>query len=265
MNTVATNYDYLFPDIGYVISRQCTKDWTIENTSTNFIDLTYIYEGEASYTIDGKTYHVSTGDLICIPKNSWRFATTNPKNPMKCYPVNFQLYDFDKNEISLPFPVVSHIGLIDPLIYHYNELNLVWVEKKPGYILACRGIFTSILYHLLSILYYKNNAATIDFRIKRALNYIAEHSSDKLTVDELSSIVDLNPVYFGTLFKENMGCSVKKYINTLKVNNAENLLLSGDFTVSEAAFKCGFDDIFYFSKLFKSIKGYPPSQVPHYF
>ena len=260
-----TNYDYLFPDIGYFISRQCTPDWIIEESHINFIDLTYIYDGEAQYTINGKTYTVSKGDLLCIPKNSLRCAVTHSNHPMKCYPVNFQLYDFDKNEMTLPFPLVSHIGIMDSLLYHYHELNTLWIEKKPGYILASRAIFTSILYLLLSILYYKNDRISVDFRIKKALSYISEHYIDKITVDDLSTLVDLNPVYFGTLFKENMGCSVKKYINTLKINHAENLLLSGEVTVSEAAFKCGFDDIFYFSKLFKSIKGYPPSQVPHYF
>lgn len=262
MENLSHNYDYLFPDINYFISRQCTSDWVIEESRTAFIDLTYLYEGEALYTINGKEYHVSKGDLLCIPRNSLRSAFTNPDNPMKCYPVNFQLYDLDRNEVSLPFALISHIGIVDSLLYLYRDLNTTWIEKKPGYILNSRGIFTCILARLFSILYYKNDHTFIDFRIKKVLNYISEHYTDKITVDDLSALVDLNPVYFGTLFKDNMGCSAKKYINTLKINHSENLLLSGEFTVSEAAFKCGFEDIFYFSKLFKSIKGYPPSQVP---
>jgi AraC-like DNA-binding protein len=52
-----------------------------------------------------------------------------------------------------------------------------------------------------------------------------------------------------------------KYINRMKINDAENILLSGEFTVHEAAYKCGFEDIYYFSKLFKKIKGFPPSRI----
>ncbi|MNG23858.1 HTH-type transcriptional activator RhaS [compost metagenome] len=58
-----------------------------------------------------------------------------------------------------------------------------------------------------------------------------------------------------------MGASVKEYINRMKINNAENILLSGEFSVKEAAYKCGFEDIYYFSKLFKKIKGFPPSRI----
>ncbi|WP_336790331.1 AraC family transcriptional regulator [Paenibacillus sp. MMO-177] len=37
------------------------------------------------------------------------------------------------------------------------------------------------------------------------------------------------------------------------------MLSSGDFTVKDAAERCGIQDIYYFSKVFKEIKGYPPS------
>lgn len=261
MDNITQNYDYLVVGIGYFISRQCSADWCIEDGITNFIDITYVYSGEAYYKIDGKNYYVSKGDLLCIPKHSRRSATTNPDNPMMCYPVNFQLNDFDGNEITLPFPLIANIGIIDPLIKLYKELNIVWTEKKPGYHFYANTIFSSILYKLFGLLFYRNDQTFMDSRIQRITNYISEHYTEKLTVDALAELVCLNPVYFGILFKENMGCSVKKYINQIKINHAENLLLSGEFTITETALKCGFDDIYYFSKLFKSVKGYPPSQA----
>lgn len=264
MNEITQNYDYLVPCIGYFISRQCTADWCIENSVTNFIDITYIYSGEAYYTIDGKDYYVSKGDLLCIPEGSHRSATTNPNSPMMCYPINFQLHDFNGQDVVLPFPLISNIGIIDSLLHLYKDLNIAWIEKKAGYHLQVQSIFTSILYKLFSLLYYRNDQTFIDSRIQKTLTYISEHYTQKLTVDDLAKRISLNPVYFGILFKENMGCSVKKYINQLKINHAENLLLSGEFTITETAFECGFEDIYYFSKLFKSIKGYPPSQATYH-
>ena len=57
---------------------------------------------------------------------------------------------------------------------------------------------------------------------------------------------------------------MKEYLNQIRINNAENMIASGEFRVYEAATKCGFDDIFYFSRVFKSIKGYAPSKVKKY-
>ena len=261
MNPNEAIYDNLIIGIGYFISRQCTTEWCIEDSITSFVDITYIYSGEAYYTIDGKNYCVSKGDLLCIPKYSRRSALANPNNPMACYSINFQLYDFDKNEINLPFPLISNIGIIEPLIRLYQELNVVWTEKKSGYPIYSQAIFTSILYRLFCLLYYHNDQTFIDSRIQKVINYITQHYTEKLTVDDLARQVCLNPVYLGILFKENTGLSVKKYINQIKINHAENLLLSGEFTITEIALRCGFEDIYYFSKLFKSMRGYPPSQI----
>lgn len=261
MNPNEANYDNLILDIGYFISRQCAADWSIEDSITNFIDITYIYSGEAYYTIDDKNYYVSKGDVLCIPKHSRRSALTNPNNPMACYPINFQAYDFNKNEITLPFPLISNIGIIDPLLHLYKELNMAWTEKKAGYTLYSQSIFMSILYRLFCLLYYHNDQTFIDSRIQKVIRFISHHYTEKLTVDDLARQVCLNPVYLGILFKENTGLSVKKYINQIKINHAENLLLSGEFTITEIALRCGFEDIYYFSKLFKSMRGYPPSQI----
>jgi len=47
----------------------------------------------------------------------------------------------------------------------------------------------------------------------------------------------------------------------IRVNNAEMLLSTGEFSVTEVAERCGFRDVSYFSNVFKSMKGYPPSNV----
>lgn len=261
MNQILQNYDYMFVELCYCIFRQCTPEWCIEDSITNFIDITYICSGEAYYNIDGVDYHVKSGDLLCIPKNSRRSATTNSQNPMCCYPVNFKLHDFNGDEIKLPFPLISHLGTIDPILHLYKELNVVWTEQKPGYRFYAHSIFTCILHKLLCLLYYHNDQTFIDPRIQKVQTYISEHYTEKLTVDSLAALIGLNPVYFGILFKENIGCSVKKYINQIKINHAENLLLSGEFTITNVALACGFEDVYYFSKLFKSLKGYPPSRA----
>ena len=93
------------------------------------------------------------------------------------------------------------------------------------------------------------------------MSYISDHYSENITITEMAEMVGLHPVYFGKLFKQNTGLTFKEYVNRIRINNAEMMLSSGDFTVTETAERCGFSDIFYFSNLFKSLKGYPPSAV----
>ncbi|UJF31513.1 AraC family transcriptional regulator [Paenibacillus hexagrammi] len=254
-------YIEINPQIELFINRHSTPNWIIEDATTDFIDLTYIFKGRAYYSINGTVYEVNQGDLICIPKGSRRSATTDPTNLMTSYALNIHLYDLKGRDIRLPFPFISHIGEQEELQSLYNELTFEWLKKNEGYELKARALLLLILHYYFKSLYYKGNNLNIDKRIQRAIRYVLSNLQKQIEVEELASISGLTTAYFGTLFKKNMGTSVKEYINRMKINNAENILLSGEFTVQEAAYKCGFEDIYYFSKLFKKIKGFPPSRL----
>jgi AraC family L-rhamnose operon regulatory protein RhaS len=255
------NYADINPQIEFFINRHSSPSWIIEESITSFIDLTYIFSGKAYYTINGIGYEVSQGDLLCIPQGSRRSATTDTENLMASYALNFQLYDLKGKEVSLPFPLVSHIGKPEELLSLYNELTFEWLKKNKGYELKARALLLMILHYYFNNFYYKDNNVDIDKRIQKAVRYILDNLQKQIEIKELAAITGLTTAYFGTLFKKYMDVSVNEYINKMKINNAENILMSGQFSVHEAAYKCGFEDIYYFSKLFKKIKGFPPSKI----
>ena len=163
------------------------------------------------------------------------------------------------SNINLPFPVIFKAGNISELKELYKELNHVWIEKGLGYKLKSRALFMIILHKLLTVIYYRNSK--IDHRIKIVKDYIINNYSKEIDIKDLSKMVKLNHIYLGALFKRSMGVSIKDYIRRIRVNSAENLLLMGGHTVSEVAVNCGFSDVYYFSKLYKLYKGYPPSNL----
>ncbi len=257
----STDFDSIIPDMKYFICRYCTPSWFMHDSIIDFVDMTYIFEGRVTYTINGIPYEAEKGDLFCIPRKSLRHAEIDPDNPMAAYASNLWLFDLNGKDVSLPFPIHNKIGIHDDLLSLYQELNFEWTQKKPGYAMKVRGIFLNILHKYFRILYYKDTAENVDIHIKKALRKINECYYTTINVEGLAKTVDLNPSYFGTLFKKHTGSSVKEYVNRIRISNAENMLASGEFSIAEAAYKCGFEDNFYFSKVFKKIKGYPPSKV----
>lgn len=256
-----TDYGEIVPDLRYFICRYCTPKWTMNDSIINFVDLTYIFDGKVTYSINGVPYEAEKGDLICIPRKSLRHAEINPGNPMACYASNFWLTDLKGEQIDLPFPVLSKIGIREDIMSMYHNLNIEWLHKKPGYAMKVRSLFLSILHRYFCILYYKDSYENIDPRIQKVIRYIYENNKSHITVDDLASLVGLNTSYFGTLFRKSTGYTVKEFINHIRINNAENLLSNGDLSLREAALRSGFEDPFYFSKVFKRIKGYSPSKV----
>jgi AraC-like DNA-binding protein len=64
--------------------------------------------------------------------------------------------------------------------------------------------------------------------------------------------------YFSRSFKRVMGMSFKKYLNMIRVNRAEQMLITGDHSVSEVAIECGYNSISYFISVYRSLKGTTP-------
>ena len=88
--------------------------------------------------------------------------------------------------------------------------------------------------------------------------YIESHLTQNITMEDLAWVSGLNVVYCGALFKQETGVTALRYWRILQIRKATQLLSEPDISVSEAAWQSGFDDLFYFSKLFKEIQGVSP-------
>ena len=252
--------DYIVPDIGYLIYRKCTPTWEIAINEISFCDLTYVMEGKGIYTINGVQYAVKRGDLICIPRGSIRKAQCIVDNLMNLYSANFILYDMNGQLVDLPFPLVTHIGIKSDLVGLFRELSNAWVRKEAGYRIKTRGLLLVIIHRLFELIHLKKDPTSTDYRVKKAISYIAENYASHVSVKEIANMVGLNTVYFGALFKSETGMLVNQYLTQTRINHVEDMLQNGECNVSEAAERCGYKDLSHFRKQFKMIKGYSPSQ-----
>ncbi|MDD4112426.1 MAG: AraC family transcriptional regulator [Herbinix sp.] len=256
------NYDFLNDIVvtfEYYNHRICTPNWCIGQSTIDFIDLTYVIRGKAEYTINGKKHMVSAGNLLCIPYGSQRSAVSCPDELMECYSFNGRFYTTKGEDVTLPLPLISDIGLHKDILSLYYNLNSVWMLRDPGYILSARGIYMMILQRYFQIIVYKNDTSIIDARIKKVLHQISNNYSEPLTVQKMAKMINLNEMYFGNLFKKETGMSFNKFLMSIRVNRAEEMLNSGEYKIHEIADDCGFYDAFYFSKTFKKFRGITPS------
>lgn len=255
------NLENMVVEVGYYINRRCTPTWEITQSTIDFTDITYITKGSAEYTVNAKTYTVSAGDLLYIPKGSVRSAAVIPDDLMECYVINGQVLNLSGMEMELPFPIVSRIGIHQDIICLYRDLNADWLLRDPGYKMKVRAICMMIFQRYFQLIIYKNDTGTVDKRIKRVLRYIIDHYFEPLTVQGMADLVGLSAVYFGNFFQQETGMSFRQYLTSIRLNHAEDMLHSGEYNVNEVSAACGFSDIFYFSKVFKESRGIPPSQV----
>ena len=95
--------------------------------------------------------------------------------------------------------------------------------------------------------------------ISDAKRYIQQHYQEALRLEDVSSAVGFNTTYFSTLFKKETGQNFVDYLTELRINKAKELLSGDDLSVQDVAEMVGYQDLKYFSKLFKRITGVSPS------
>ena len=87
-----------------------------------------------------------------------------------------------------------------------------------------------------------------------------KYSDPNLNQQSIASIVKLSSAYIGKLFKEFYGVSITEYINSVRLQHAEKLLLQTECTISSAMEKCGYSNQSYFFKQFKGKYGSTPKE-----
>jgi AraC family transcriptional regulator len=98
-------------------------------------------------------------------------------------------------------------------------------------------------------------------KLARAVGYVQDQLDADLTVFGIAQAVGLSPDHFSRLFKESTGQSPHRYVVEARVRKAKELLTTGKFTISEAAFHVGFVDQSHLTRHFKRVFGLPPKRL----
>ena len=98
------------------------------------------------------------------------------------------------------------------------------------------------------------------YGVNKAIEYINEHYNENLTLQKVAEIVGISSGYLSTLFNQELKCGFADYLNKIRVDKACIYLGQNYFKSYEVAYKVGFNDEKYFSKVFKKFIGKSPSE-----
>lgn len=96
--------------------------------------------------------------------------------------------------------------------------------------------------------------------VKIAKKYIMNHLSGDLSLEKISTVVHLHPVYFTRIFRQKEGRTFSEYVKQARMEKAKELLSSSGEKIMTVAQTVGFADRRYFSDVFKSVTGLTPSE-----
>ena len=149
----------------------------------------------------------------------------------------------------------------------YSEIDTVYMQKSAQKITLENATVKNTCFQMAPQLHeYNKNAlhkyldtTKINPKFFSILEYIDEHYQEPLDLVTLSSVFHLNKSYIGQLFQKNLNTSFPKYLNFRRILNAQILLSAYDIPIQDVAELTGYQDYYYFIKVFKKITGETPA------
>jgi AraC-like DNA-binding protein len=93
-----------------------------------------------------------------------------------------------------------------------------------------------------------------------AIYYVAQNYREKIQNTEVANLCSMSPFAFSRKFKDVFGISFRDYVVRYRLRAACSLLRNPGASVTDVAFAVGFNDVSYFSRMFKRHFGVPPSE-----
>jgi AraC-like DNA-binding protein len=235
----------------------------------------YLIEGSCDLLIKNTVYHLKPGNITFIPSNTLHRTTYTDSE------FHERLYiEFTSNYIN---ELVTQFGtgwlynnLFSKIFYLPEEyrgdinrlLSRIIIEQQSSDNFSqcmTKMYFQELIIKLLryikdSSVLVLNGSASTNESLATAINYINENFRNDITLDDMAELLHLNPSYFSKKFKSLNGLGFKEYLNNVRINHSEKLLLETNMSITEIAFECGYDNSNYFGDAFKKINNVSPSK-----
>ncbi len=199
--------------------------------------------------IDGPVVQTRQGSIVYLPQGSNYNVIQTEKIEKGCWCINFDTV----NDLSSE-PFVLELRSPEKVQNLFAAATKIYRERRTAFDPKIRSIFYEIL-GLMENEYAQKYIPSAKARIiAPAIDYIKKNCYDKaISSDELAELCKISGTYFRRLFVEVYGMTPVKYVNSLKIKRAKELIDSGMYaSVSDIAYLCGFTDDCYFRKVFKS-------------
>jgi len=245
----------------------------------------YHEEFEINFILNGKGVKRIVGDhieeiddveLVLVGPNLYHGWELNKCRNKKIHEITIQFHN------DLFSDSMLERRIMQPIRDMFNRSNHgILFSKKTGTELADKLVRISKLdgmdyfLEIISILHDMANSRnqrllstfTVDYdtfedddKMKLIYEYVQKNFSEKITLDDVSNIASMSPVSFNRFIKKRTGKTFVNYLNDIRVGYAARWLVEKDLSISEIAFKSGFNNIANFNRIFKSIKNTTPSQ-----
>jgi AraC-like DNA-binding protein len=231
-------------------------------------EMLFLTKGGMYLSVDGGFYEAGSGDLIMI-NSGLLHGFFDPSPGTSIIGMQFDITFFDEGFMYVRDwifhnPVLGKNILKDSAYTRLqtllHEIDWEYHAKRIGYQLAVK----SKLYELMLVILReisKTNPQTLSPHSKQLFAFVFKHFDDpELTLETAAEALHFNKFYFTRFFKKHTGYSFHSYLTHTRVNFAKRYLIESKMSITDTAFRTGFNSLQTFNRVFKTLTGLSPRE-----
>jgi AraC family transcriptional regulator len=224
---------------------------------------------QAESLLDNKRQHkqIVKGDIVIVPANTPNSHVWNQDMEFSLLllePTHIAQIAYESIDVE-QFEIVPHFNTPDRLIYQLSlalnselELGESYSRLYVDHLIAALSIHLIRHYSEKQQLIRDYTDGLSKCKLQRVISYINENLTENLSLKEISSVVEMSPHYFTSLFKQSTGMSAYQYVIHCRMEQAKHLLRKRDLSIAEVSQQVGFQNQGHFTNAFRKYTSTTP-------
>lgn len=264
------------PQVLYIFESISKDNANTKYHCHDYLELSYVLSGKGIYKVNDKTYKVKPGNLLPFNPNTYHRQFAAKGEDFRELHIGIKNFHFD----GLPMDYIISANFFNVMDFSTesneflaccNEIIEEQKNRRPGYDL----ILKALVMKLMAIVIRESGSFNEDKKetlctfdsseksniVRTIITFMNENYMKDISLDKISKNMYLSPVYISKIFKEETGDSPINYLIKIRLEKASHLLKENrGISIKEISKLVGYEDAYYFSKLFKKYHGYSPSK-----
>ncbi len=254
------------------------RDFSWSGEVHDFWEMVYVDQGEVLITAGTHTYLLKAGELAFHCPNEFHNLQTSSQRSANVIVIAFScaspmMQAFERKILRVGAKAHNCLSSVvqeaeSAFIHFDNVPSHIDLCQRNGCPYGSQQAIKNLLEYFLILIYRQEDSINIDARIipihqlhhhaqlaLQVREYLNKHYSEKITLDSLAHAHNISLSQLKRIFKEQVGVSVITYLTNYRIGEAKRLIQEDTMNFSQIAVAVGYDNIYYFSTLFKKQTG----------
>lgn len=259
--------------LNHIRKRSYESDQKLPDRSSSSHMLCFIVEGNGKLLMDDAIIDFKPLQLFYLTPDT-NVDVTLLSDSLEMYTLSFHHYtgrsspskrdSIQLRSTSKPVLQTGHVALhLKPqhIMHRIEQIEACHCnDHNPDKVqLKFQELLYTITHDALPLAVQEASSQASSHGIEQTITYMNNHFHDKLDMSKLSSMAKLTASSFSRAFKKIMGEPPIEYLTKLRMESAKELLSQQDCRIKEVSTAVGYDDEFYFSRIFHRTVGVSPT------